>query len=306
MTISTKNIHVCRNGMIKMVQFACCSFHKGKMFLHFRFLTTKSSFANYKSYEMSTPKKKKRKVAQTSITFFPNVRLPDSCGKTKIKHINSIYVGTILRIYAPEYGNEGQLATAHWATDKGLFCTLHDEQKSSFVKLKYKTFVVDHRLVRPGSYRLYKRTGTDDINDNSKNKTFNEIKQSNSKIFSNNIYMDFPSEIDRQSYNCSLFRLTCNCGLSKKVFEYTCAGTNTINPGRRYYGCVDRYGSKNQSCNFFVWCSEVEHETYQLCECDKLCKKINVSEKHLLPVYKFVCINRSNKYHPGCKVYMDA
>ena len=182
--------------------------------------------------------------------------------KQEKTHRNSIYVGTILRIYAPEYGNEGQLATAHWATYKGLFCTLHNEQKSSFMTFKYKSFVVDHRLVRSGSYRLYKRTGTGDINDDSKIKTFNEIKQSNSKILTNDIYMDFLSEIDRQSYNCSLFRLTCNCGLSKKVFQYICAGTNTINPGRRYYGCVDRYGSNNHSCNFFVRCSEIEHETY--------------------------------------------
>ena len=43
---------------------------------------------------------------------------------------------TIFRIYAPEYGNEGQLATTHWATDEGLFCTLHDEQKSSFMQLQ--------------------------------------------------------------------------------------------------------------------------------------------------------------------------
>ena len=57
--------------------------------------------------------------------------------------------------------------------------------------------------------------------------------------------------------------------------------------------------------SFFVWCSEVEHETYQTCECGKLCKKIIIYEKYILPVYKFVCINRSNKYHPGCKVYLD-
>ena len=79
---------------------------------------------------------KKQKVAQTSISSFPNAQLPELSQKIKKEHINSIYVRTILRIYAPEYGNEGQLATTHWATDEGLFCTLHDEQKSSFMQLQ--------------------------------------------------------------------------------------------------------------------------------------------------------------------------
>ena len=61
---------------------------------------------------------KKQKVVHTLISSFPNVQLPELSGKTKKKYINSIYVDTIFRIYAPEYGNEGQLATAHWATDK--------------------------------------------------------------------------------------------------------------------------------------------------------------------------------------------
>ena len=35
-------------------------------------------------------------------------------------HINSVYVGTVLRIYEPPYSIEGQLATAHWATEQGV------------------------------------------------------------------------------------------------------------------------------------------------------------------------------------------
>ena len=56
---------------------------------------------------------------------------------------------------------------------------------------------------------------------------------------------------------------------------------------------------------FFVWESEVEHHRYIKCECGTLCKKVNVSKKGLLPVFKFICINRYNKVHPGCKVYLD-
>ena len=56
------------------------------------------------------------------------------------------------RIYDPAYSNDGQLATAHWVTEQGLFVTLHDEQRSDFVSLKYKIFVVDHKLVKPSIF----------------------------------------------------------------------------------------------------------------------------------------------------------
>ena len=81
---------------------------------------------------------------------------------------------------------------------------------------------------------------------------------------------------------------------------------NSDNAGRRYYGCRDRYTNSNDSCNFFVWESEIEHEKYITCECGTLCKKVNVSHDSLLPVFKFVCINRYNKINPGCKAFLDA
>ena len=56
---------------------------------------------------------------------------------------------------------------------------------------------------------------------------------------------------------------------------------------------------------YFVWKAEVEHKRYMTCKCGKLCKKINVSKKGLLPVFKFVCINRTKKYHPGCDTFLD-
>ena len=42
--------------------------------------------------------------------------------------------------------------TVHWVIDQGPFVTLHDEQRSDFVSLKYKIFVVDHRLVKPSIF----------------------------------------------------------------------------------------------------------------------------------------------------------
>ena len=88
-------------------------------------------------------------------------------------HINSVYVGTILRIYDPAYSIEGQLATAHWATEKGVFFTLHDEQRSDLISLEYKTWVVDPRPVKPDPLRLFNRSGKDDMKDETRKLTIN-------------------------------------------------------------------------------------------------------------------------------------
>ena len=54
--------------------------------------------------------------------------LPDSCKDSVTSHINTIYVGAVLRIYDPLYEPSGQVATVHWATDNGLFVTSHTEK----------------------------------------------------------------------------------------------------------------------------------------------------------------------------------
>ena len=72
-------------------------------------------------------------------------------------HINTVHVGTILRIYYQSYGVEGQLATAHWATENGIFVTLNDESKSNFMHLINYTWVVDQRCVKPVSMLLHIR-----------------------------------------------------------------------------------------------------------------------------------------------------
>ena len=57
---------------------------------------------------------------------------------------------------------------------------------------------------------------------------------------------------------------------------------------------------------FFVWKREIEHKEYITCKCGQLCKKINISKKGLLPVFKFVCINNMNKYNQRCNIFLDA
>ena len=236
---------------------------------------------------------KKRRVERSPFEHHVTLDtvVPDGYKEKVKEHINSVYVGTILRIYDPAYSVDGQLATAHWATDQGVYVTLHDEQRSGFISLKYKTWVVDHRPVKPGSLRLFKRTGTDDMEDDRRKLTINENKQKNYRILMNNMVMNFPTQRDQQTYECALFKLTCNCGFSKKLKKYTCSHSNHENGGRKYYGCVDKYSRNLNSYNFFVWENEIEHETYQTCKCGILCKRINIGKKGSAPNYKFVCVN---------------
>ena len=250
--------------------------------------------------------KKRRKDEEIYIyTQALNERLPANCKISVKKHINTIYVGSIIRIYDPSYPPGGQLATVHWVTNEGLFVTLHEEGICNFVDLKYKSWVVDHGFVKPGAFKLFSRYGSNDIEEERRSHTINEKKKKNSKILMNDTLMDFPTQADRHTYDCSLFRLTCNCGSSKTVTKFTCSVSNPENSGKKYYGCPDRYSSSDESCNFFVWENEIEHGKFVTCQCGDLCKKVNISKKGFLPVYKFVCINRHNKLFPGCKYFED-
>ena len=248
---------------------------------------------------------KKRKGSERSSIVEQWARLPLNSKETVRRHINSVYVGSILRIYDRKYGEEGQLVTVHWCCDDDLFVTLHDEKKCDFITLKYQQWVVDQRLVKPGAFRFHKRYATDDIRDDTRNKTINELKQINRKILTNNMLMDFPTERDRKTYECSLFSLTCNCGYSKQVKKMECSQSNVTNAGKMYYACQDRYTNKLSSCNFFVWAEELEHSKYITCLCGKLCKKVKWSLNGCPFTYKFVCVNRSNKFSPGCNFVED-
>ena len=233
---------------------------------------------------MSKSNKKRCHVDERLVPQY-NVRerLPEACRMTFRSHINTVYVGSIIRIYDPASKPEGLLVTVHWATEEGLFGTIHDKDTCDFIDLKYKSWVVDHRCVRPGAFKLFSRYGTNDIEDDSRNHTINEKKQRNSKILMNHTLMDFPTKEDRETYNCALFRLTCNCGCSKKAEKYTCSLNNRENAGKQYYGCPDRYSNSTDSCNFFVWQSEIEHGKFVTCECGQLCKKVNIKKYGLKP-----------------------
>ena len=117
--------------------------------------------------------------------------------------------------------------------------------------------------------------------------------------------MDFPTEVERNTCSCYLFRLTCNCGFSKNAKQFTCSSTNLENSEKRYYGCPDRYSSSEDSCNFIVWEHEIEHGKFVKCECGDLYKRIMISKMGYLPVNKFVRINRFNKVYSGCQVFKD-
>ena len=107
----------------------------------------------------------------------------------------------------------------------------------------------------------------------------------------NHMVIDFPPQRDRETYECSLFKFTCNCGYSKRDKNYTCSESNKVNAGQRHYGCVDKNPTSVESCNFFVWEMEIEHQTYPTCDCGILFKRINISKKGMESVFKFVCVD---------------
>ena len=89
--------------------------------------------------------------------------------------------------------------------------------------------------------------------------------------------MNFPTEMDRSSYQCCMFMLTCKCGFSKKIKRYTCSNTNPENAEKEYLGCKDRYTSSGFCCNFFVWAKELVHNHFKKCRCENYVKKLNLT-----------------------------
>lgn len=106
-------------------------------------------------------------------------------------------MGSIVRIYDPTYKPKGKLVTVHWVTAERIFGTLHDEETCDFVDLKYKSWVVDHRCVKLGDFKLFARYDTNNNEDDGRNHIINEETQKNGKILMNNTSMDFPTQVDR-------------------------------------------------------------------------------------------------------------
>ena len=79
------------------------------------------------------------------------------------RHINSVYVGTIIRLLGSSSNTKGRLAIAYWADKRGVFVTYQNKEISTILDLRDKTFVVDHRDVRSGSFQLFKKFGTNDM-----------------------------------------------------------------------------------------------------------------------------------------------
>ena len=232
------------------------------------------------------------------------VNLPNDCKDTVKTHINTVYVGSVLRVFDSSLPPEGCIVRANWITEHGLHVTFLEERRCGFIILDGKSWVVDNDLVFPGAVRLFRKPRTDDIQWDMKIKTDNETRIFNNKILMNQVVMSYPTERDRQTYECALFRLTCNCNYSLKVKQYTCSQSNPINSGRKYYGCCNKYNHKVGACNFFVWKDEIDHEQYRTCKCGKLSKQIKISSDNLPNITKFVCVNRRNK-EEGCDMWED-
>ena len=97
----------------------------------------------------------KRKYAKDHSDNHPVKRLSDIEHMAVERHINTVYVGTIIHLLGSYSNDKGRLATAHWMYRRGLFVTYHSKEISTFLDLREKTFVVDHEFVRPGSFQLF-------------------------------------------------------------------------------------------------------------------------------------------------------
>ena len=166
---------------------------------------------------------KKRRVLNNdykSPTILKTV-VPDGFKDKVNNHINSAYVGTVIRIYEPPYSVEGQLTTAHWVTEQGVHVTLHDEQRCDFITLKYKTWVVDHRPVKPGAMRLFTRPGTYDMKDETRKLTINKIKQKKQRILMNKKGNEFSNHTSFQKTQQNAIFLNGKMKLNIKHIKHT-------------------------------------------------------------------------------------
>ena len=111
---------------------------------------------------------------------------------------------------------------------RGIFVTYHSEEISTFLDLRDITFIVDHEFMKHGFFQLLTKFGTNDMEDKTKTKTVNEIKQQNRRILMNDTMMKFPTEIDWCTHEYCMFMLACNCGYSKRVKKYTCSYRNPV------------------------------------------------------------------------------
>ena len=80
--------------------------------------------------------------------------LPVTCKGTVRTHVNTVYIGSIIKIYDKSVGPDGHLITAHWEINDRLFVTIHEQSILKFIDLKNQQWVVDHRAVKPGSIIL--------------------------------------------------------------------------------------------------------------------------------------------------------
>ena len=85
---------------------------------------------------MSKEYSNKRKYSKDDKTYRPFKRLSDVGHITIERHINSVYVGTIIRLLDSNNNGEGNLATAHWIDNRGVFVTYHSEKISTFVHMQ--------------------------------------------------------------------------------------------------------------------------------------------------------------------------
>ena len=145
---------------------------------------------------MADENKKKRKVASAMIDRYfelyctpkkiiigPQETLPYDCRVIVHEHVNTIYVGSLVRLFSNETDEYSSVGIAHWSSDRGIYFTMLEEKIMKYYDITQFKWVVNNSKVYPGAYVLARRDKTDDIHASLATKSDNAQVQWNKKPY---------------------------------------------------------------------------------------------------------------------------
>ena len=200
----------------------------------------------------------------------PQETLPYECRLLVSEHVNTIYVGSMVRLFSNETEEYSSIGIAHWSSERGIYFTMLEEKIMKYYDIQLFKWVVNNNKVYPGAYVLARRDKTDDIHASLTSKSDNEQVKWNTKTLWNDVLYHFPTKKDQYTYKCMRYRMTYECNVPKKAVKYYKEYQESDSFRSVYYACQDR-GNSN-SCSFFVWDYEISHGHCKLCKCDRLVK----------------------------------
>ena len=155
------------------------------------------------------------------IIMGPQETLPYDCRVTVHEHVNTIYVGSLVRLFSNETDEYSSVGIAHWSSDRGIYFTMLEEKIMKYYDITQFKWVVNNSKVYPGAYVLARRDKTDDIHASLATKSDNEY-----------------------TYKCMRYRMTCECVIEKKAVKYYKKFQESDSFRSVYYACENR-GKRN-------------------------------------------------------------